>query len=940
MVGVVKIGSNIAVSSGTISVPAASSSVLGAVKIGSNITNSNGTISLTKSNITSALGYTPATEGSSGGTSSYTLPNATASTLGGVKIGSNISVNNGTISVAAASNSVFGVVKIGSNITNSSGTISINKTNVTTALGYTPPTQDTTYSNASTTTAGLMSAADKTKLDQLYQLANVVVKSPSSAKLLTYNRNSQSPTWNDYDTSQVSISGGQTSAVDAGVYDVNFGTRSGYVFSDGSKAMTTSWEIQKADPVIVPNQTSISLDPSNSTTKITVSGYYDGNLNVTASSNSYITYSVSGKEITINYKAVGKTTLTISANAGSNYNAGSTTLSVSCDKLTGSLSLSASSVSLNVNSSTTTLTVSGTYDGNISASVENGTYASTSVSGNKITVTFKAQGNTTLNVRIPETTKYKELTKSIPIYCSRVNGSLTLNPTSLTLTPNKPTGTVTASGNYDGNLSVATSTVATSQVNGNSITITYVKAGTTNLNISADAGSRYNSVSKMLSVTCSRVDGSLQVSSNRVTLDPNNKTAKIAVSGNYDGNLSASVADSSIVSATISGNEVTVTFKKAGSTTVTIKTAQGDRYNATSTDISITCNRVNGSLTLSATEATLSYINSSTTISISGNYDGTLTASSANENYAKATISGTSVRITYAGVGSTRITVTAEAGDQYNATSQTINVTCTKVALEDCTPSQIRGICQAGNADDFWDVGDSHPIRLNGTVGGIRLYNFDTNVFIIGFDHNTDTESSGKHTVTFQFAKLDNNWTVGFEVGRNINDNTGNGVEGYQPSQVSDLCNSMYQALTSDWRNVLITVKKWQSECVKTYNATGNYKYITDKEVRSANAIVFALSYFEYTGNISLYKSWLADESLYCKRYDYYKNNGLAFYNHTGGQTTNRAVHLVRSVGATYDASNSGYGDPHYVQAFTADGQRPTGYLSVSFLFAPAFVIG
>ena len=53
--------------------------------------------------------------------SSYTLPAATSSTLGGIKVGSNI--------------------------TNSSGTISITKANVTSALGYTPPTTDTTYND-------------------------------------------------------------------------------------------------------------------------------------------------------------------------------------------------------------------------------------------------------------------------------------------------------------------------------------------------------------------------------------------------------------------------------------------------------------------------------------------------------------------------------------------------------------------------------------------------------------------------------------------------------------------------------------------------------------------------------------------------------------------------------------------------------------------------
>lgn len=64
-----------------------------------------------------------------------------------------------------ATNSTLGGVKIGSNITLSDGTISLSKTNVTTALGYTPPTTNTTYATVTTTANGLMSAADKVKLN-------------------------------------------------------------------------------------------------------------------------------------------------------------------------------------------------------------------------------------------------------------------------------------------------------------------------------------------------------------------------------------------------------------------------------------------------------------------------------------------------------------------------------------------------------------------------------------------------------------------------------------------------------------------------------------------------------------------------------------------------------------------------------------------------------
>lgn len=95
------------------------------------------------SKLTSADGYKEYTAGTatsvpwSGITgkpsSYYTLPTATSSTLGGVKIGSNI--------------------------TNSSGTISITKANVVAALGYTPPTADTNTDTKVTQTVSTTSAS-------------------------------------------------------------------------------------------------------------------------------------------------------------------------------------------------------------------------------------------------------------------------------------------------------------------------------------------------------------------------------------------------------------------------------------------------------------------------------------------------------------------------------------------------------------------------------------------------------------------------------------------------------------------------------------------------------------------------------------------------------------------------------------------------------------
>lgn len=79
--------------------------------------------------------------------------------LDGIATGAN------AYSLPTATSSVLGGVKTGSNITNSSGTISLTKANVTAALGYTPPTTNTTYGVATQSANGLMSAADKKKLD-------------------------------------------------------------------------------------------------------------------------------------------------------------------------------------------------------------------------------------------------------------------------------------------------------------------------------------------------------------------------------------------------------------------------------------------------------------------------------------------------------------------------------------------------------------------------------------------------------------------------------------------------------------------------------------------------------------------------------------------------------------------------------------------------------
>ena len=82
-----------------------------------------------------------------------------------------IKVGDGTNKWSALS---FSGLKVGSNITLANDTISITKSNVTSALGYTPPTTNTTYNDATQSVHGLMTAADKKKLDEIASGANKI----------------------------------------------------------------------------------------------------------------------------------------------------------------------------------------------------------------------------------------------------------------------------------------------------------------------------------------------------------------------------------------------------------------------------------------------------------------------------------------------------------------------------------------------------------------------------------------------------------------------------------------------------------------------------------------------------------------------------------------------------------------------------------------------
>ena len=159
----------IATGANAYSLPTASSSTLGGIKVGTNLSISNGVLSATDTTYsaatTSAAGLMSADDkfklnGIARGAYAYALPTASSSTLGGIKVGTNLSISNGVLS-SSYPNAVTGITRSGT-------TFTATRANGTT-FTFTQQDNNTTYNAATGSAAGLMSSADKTKMDSISQ---------------------------------------------------------------------------------------------------------------------------------------------------------------------------------------------------------------------------------------------------------------------------------------------------------------------------------------------------------------------------------------------------------------------------------------------------------------------------------------------------------------------------------------------------------------------------------------------------------------------------------------------------------------------------------------------------------------------------------------------------------------------------------------------------
>ena len=319
-----------------------------------------------------------------------------------------------------------------------------------------------------------------------------------------------------------------------------------------------------------------------------------------------------------------------------------------------------------------------------------------------------------------------------------------------------------------------------------------------------------------------------------------------------------------------------------------------------------------GSSSLNKSSLALSTGTMSGTISVTRAGNGAVSASSSNTNVATVSVSGTTVTVTAKAKGTATITVKVAEGTNHTAPANrtcSVSVTLPTTSLNDNTWATIKEVSDAGQGENYWSVGDTKRITINGKVGNFTFSNLAIDAFIIGFNHNSSRE--GTNRIHFQIGKIggkdvclcDSQYGSGqsgngyFNMNPN-NSNSGgwNGsymrktLLGNSGTPSSPPANSMLAALPSDLRAVMKSVTKYSDN---TGGSPDNASYVT-----STTDYLFLLAEFEYHGARSYANS---AEKNFQLQYSYYKaGNSKVKYKH--GETGTAAIHWCRSVyvGDTY----------------------------------------
>lgn len=270
-----------------------------------------------------------------------------------------------------------------------------------------------------------------------------------------------------------------------------------------------------------------------------------------------------------------------------------------------------------------------------------------------------------------------------------------------------------------------------------------------------------------------------------------------------------------------------------------------------------------------------------------------------------------------------------------STTSYAITLSLVSDTLNENSWDTISEVSSAGEAANYWSVGDRKQVTLNGTVGSCSFSNYSTYAFIIGFNHNSSREGSNK--IHFQLAKTalsggtdicftDSSYnssgsSAAFRMNTS-NTNSGGWEDSYMRNNIcgtskTSTSGRFMGAIPSALRNALKSVTKYTDN-------TGNGS--SSGAVTATTDYFFLLAEYEVFGSCSIANR---NEASRQQQYAYYSaGNSKVKYRHTS--TSSAAYWWLRSARRSY----SGYFA--FVDASGGVGGTSAVY---SFGVAPGFCV-
>ena len=378
----------------------------------------------------------------------------------------------------------------------------------------------------------------------------------------------------------------------------------------------------------------------------------------------------------------------------------------------------------------------------------------------------------------------------------------------------------------------------------------------------------------------------------------------------------------------------------AGSYTVYYRVVGGDNYeNIAQASLSVSIAQATGTSSINVTSKELTPTASTVDITLSGNFDGTVSVTSSDTNIATVTAQGNNVyRVTGKANGNATITFKVGAGTNYTAPSdKTCAITCKFVStkLAENSWADIKAVSDEDKGGTYWNVGDRKPVTVNGTIEG-KSINRTVYATILGFNHNSSRE--GTHRIHFMLGQdaadgdnliafCDDNYNKNYNNGgrfvmNTTNTNSGgwNGsrmrktILGNDNTPSSPGSGNFLAALPSDLRAVMKSVTKYSDN---TGGGSDTASYVT-----ATTDYLFLLAEKEIWNSASYANS---AEQNYQAQYAYFAaSNSKVFHNH--GNTGTAVYVWCRSVSryhtGTFVSVNTGgnvsYDNAHYARGVAA----------------------